>query len=70
MRRLQHDDDEEDFEEVQPIEEYDELQLGQFNRDEGHIYESISDELNLDEVMRELPDVEIDLGEESYGTGE
>jgi len=56
---------EEDENEVELNEEehYDEINLNRFNREEGYIYESIADELSSEEVIRQLPDFEVDFEE-------
>ncbi len=52
-------DDENEFEDTEMDDSYRPVDLERFNRDEGHIYESIEDELELDDydrVVRELPE--------------
>ncbi len=66
-------EDENEIEDVVESEFYRPLDFDKFNREEGHIYESIEQELDLDGVIRDLPefdpteDIEFDSLNDALG---
>lgn len=63
-------EDEAEYEEAEIGSEYKPLDFTKHDREEGHIYESVEDEIgDLVEVLRDLPDLGTDDTEEVWAVG-